>query len=168
MSDDELDVFKVLERAVMVALYHTRPIELLDVPKKKNGYQDTPINTDSCAYGIYPDLPQIEAAGKGKILTCKCIHSNNLTIRSREACFHLVPWQQIGHDKFQKIREGSTSVYCGAEEWRKSSESAGHWYDHIQMCKWIMPKLFSTQGKALKIFKSVLNVTILRKIQKRK
>jgi len=65
LSDDELDVFKVLERAVMVALYHTRPIELLDVPKKKNGYQDTPINTDSCAYGIYPDLPQIEASGKG-------------------------------------------------------------------------------------------------------
>ena len=65
----------MLERAVMVALYHTRPIELLDVPKKKNGYQDTPINTDSCAYGIYPDLPQIEASGKGKIIFWKCTHS---------------------------------------------------------------------------------------------
>ena len=69
LSNDELDVFKVLERAVMVALYHTRPIELLDVPKKKTGYQETPVTTDPCAFGIYPDLPQIEAAGKGRIIS---------------------------------------------------------------------------------------------------
>ena len=59
----------MLERAVMVALYHTRPIELLDVPKKKTGYQETPVTTDPCAFGIYPDLPQIEAAGKGRIIS---------------------------------------------------------------------------------------------------
>ena len=65
LSSDELDVYSLLERAVMVAMYHTRPIELLDVPRKKNGYIDTPVNSDVCAYGIYPDLDEIEAAGKG-------------------------------------------------------------------------------------------------------
>ena len=50
---------------VQVALLHTRPITLMDVPKKKAGYLDTELVTDVCGYGIYPDLPEIESAGKG-------------------------------------------------------------------------------------------------------
>ena len=50
---------------VQVALLHTRPITLMDVPKKKAGYLDTELVTDVCGYGIYPDLPEIESAGRG-------------------------------------------------------------------------------------------------------
>ena len=59
-------MFSLCERAALVAMFHTTPIQIHDVPKKKNGYIDTAIVTDVCAYGIYPDLPSIEAAGTGQ------------------------------------------------------------------------------------------------------
>jgi len=65
LSQDELEVFGLAERAVLVALAHSRPITLMDVPKQKNGYMETPLVTDTCAFGIYPDLPVIESASKG-------------------------------------------------------------------------------------------------------
>ena len=48
-----------------MALYHTHPIELFDVPKQKKGYLDMPVVTDVCAFGIYPDLRTLQEAGKG-------------------------------------------------------------------------------------------------------
>ena len=57
-----------MERAVLVAMFHTRPIEILDVPKKKNGFIDSKVVRDVCAYGIYPDLPHIESVAAGKSL----------------------------------------------------------------------------------------------------
>ena len=66
LSQDELEVFSLAERAVLVALGHARPIQLMDVPKQKAGYMETPLVTDTCAYGIYPDLPAIESASKGQ------------------------------------------------------------------------------------------------------
>ena len=66
LSQDELEVFGLAERAVLVALAHSRPITLMDVPKQKNGYMETPLVTDTCAFGIYPDLPVIESASKGQ------------------------------------------------------------------------------------------------------
>merc|ERR1711936_9460 len=65
LSPYEADVFTLLERAVLVALYHTKPIELFDVPKFKNNYIDDKITTDVCGYGIYPDPHEIESAGIG-------------------------------------------------------------------------------------------------------
>ena len=66
LSQDELDVFSLAERGLLVALAHSRPITLMDVPKKKAGYMETPLVTDTCAYGIYPDLPAIQSASKGQ------------------------------------------------------------------------------------------------------
>ncbi len=66
LSQDELEVFSLAERAVLVALGHSRPIKLMNVPKQKKGYMETPLETDSCAFGIYPDLPAIESASKGQ------------------------------------------------------------------------------------------------------
>ena len=66
LSQDELEVYGLAERAVLVALAHSRPITLMDVPKQKKGYMETPLVTDTCAYGIYPDLPVIESASKGQ------------------------------------------------------------------------------------------------------
>jgi len=65
LSPDEADVFQLLERAVLVALYHTKPIELLDVPKYKSDFIDGKIKEDICGFGIYPDLYEIESAGSG-------------------------------------------------------------------------------------------------------
>ena len=71
-------MFKLLERAVLVSIFHVRPIHLFDVPKKKNGYIDTKVARDVCAFGIYPDLPRIEAvaAGKGKESIGEAIYRN--------------------------------------------------------------------------------------------
>lgn len=66
LSQDELEVFSLAERAVLVALAHSRPIQLMNVPKDKKGYMETALVTDVCAFGIYPDLPAIEAASKGQ------------------------------------------------------------------------------------------------------
>ena len=68
LAEEELKVFKLLERAVLVSIFHLRPIHLLDVPKKKNGYIDTKVERDVCAFGIYPDLPRIEAVAAGEFL----------------------------------------------------------------------------------------------------
>jgi len=65
LSPDEADVFQLLERAVLVALYHTKPIELIDVPKYKNDFMDENIKRDVCGFGIYPDIYEIESAGSG-------------------------------------------------------------------------------------------------------
>lgn len=65
LSPDEGDVFQLLERGILVALYHTKPIELFDVPKYKNDFMDEKVKTDVCGYGIYPDLYEIESAGSG-------------------------------------------------------------------------------------------------------
>jgi len=65
LSPDEADVFQLLERAILVALHHTKPIELFDVPKYKNDFIDEKVKTDICGYGIYPDLAEIETAGTG-------------------------------------------------------------------------------------------------------
>ena len=58
-------MFKLLERAVLVSIFHISPIHLFDVPKKKNGYIDTKVTRDVCAFGVYPDLPPIEAVSAG-------------------------------------------------------------------------------------------------------
>merc|ERR1712106_872710 len=65
LSPDETDVFTLLERAVLVALYHTKPIELFDVPKFKNDFMDEKVKTDICGFGIYPDLYEVESVGTG-------------------------------------------------------------------------------------------------------
>jgi len=65
LNQDEADVFQLLERGVLVALYHTKPIELFDVPKYKNDFMDGKITVDICGYGIYPDLYEVESAGTG-------------------------------------------------------------------------------------------------------
>ena len=65
LSQEEEEVFGLLERGVLVSLYHTTPIQIYDVPKQKRGYMEAPVLTDVCAYGIYPDLPRIEEAGRG-------------------------------------------------------------------------------------------------------
>ena len=66
LAEEELKVFKLLERAVLVSIFHLRPIHLFDVPKKKNGYLDTKVERDVCAFGLYPDLPRIEAVAAGE------------------------------------------------------------------------------------------------------
>ena len=66
LGEEELKVFRLLERAVLVSIFHLRPIHLFDVPKKKNGYIDTKVERDVCAFGIYPDLPRIEAVAAGE------------------------------------------------------------------------------------------------------
>ena len=66
LGEEQLKVFRLLERAVLVAMFHTRPIQLFDVPKKKTGYIETKIGTDVCAFGIYPDLANIEAVAAGE------------------------------------------------------------------------------------------------------
>jgi len=65
LSPEEADVFQLLERAVLVSLYHTKPIELIDVPKYKSDFIDKDIKRDICGFGIYPDLQEIESAGVG-------------------------------------------------------------------------------------------------------
>ena len=65
LSPDESNAFELLERGVLVALYHTKPIELFDVQKYKKDYMDEKITTDVCGLGIYPDLSEIECAGTG-------------------------------------------------------------------------------------------------------
>jgi len=65
LSPEESEVFRLLERGVIVALYHTKPIELFDVPKYKKDYMDEKITSDVCGLGIYPDLYEIESAGTG-------------------------------------------------------------------------------------------------------
>eukprot|EP00092_Neocalanus_flemingeri_P004085 GFUD01004397.1.p1 GENE.GFUD01004397.1~~GFUD01004397.1.p1 ORF type:complete len:687 (+),score=157.59 GFUD01004397.1:181-2241(+) len=67
LSPNEYDVFTLLERAVLVALYHTKPIELLDIPKCKKDFMDetNEIKIDICGFGIYPDLYEVETAGTG-------------------------------------------------------------------------------------------------------
>jgi len=65
LSPGESNVFELLERGVLIALYHTKPIELFDVPKYKKDYMDEKITTDVCGLGIYPDLSEIESAGTG-------------------------------------------------------------------------------------------------------
>jgi len=61
----EDDVFSLLYRAVLVALRHTRPIEILEVPKNKQDILDNDIGVSICGYGIYPDLPGLEAVSTG-------------------------------------------------------------------------------------------------------
>ena len=76
----------------------------MDVPKKKAGYLDTELVTDVCGYGIYPDLPEIESAGKGE----KQSNSGQLQViitrdmpRTREARVQLVPGQEARDDQLQ-------------------------------------------------------------------
>ena len=59
-------MFGLCERAVLVSMFHSRPIQIYDIPKKKNGYLDTKVVTDVCAYGIYPDLARLEAVSSGE------------------------------------------------------------------------------------------------------
>jgi len=65
LNAEECDTFKLLERAVLIALRHTKPIELYDVPKQKNDFLEGKVKTDVCGYGIYPDLYEMESAGTG-------------------------------------------------------------------------------------------------------
>jgi len=60
------NVFHLLSRAVLVALRHTRPIEIMEVPKSKTGILDTDIGVSVCGYGIYPDLHSLERIATGK------------------------------------------------------------------------------------------------------
>ena len=40
-------------------------MNLIDVPKEKKNFLDGTVKTDVCSFGIYPDMPEIEEAGKG-------------------------------------------------------------------------------------------------------
>ena len=90
----------------------------MDVPKKKAGYLDTELVTDVCGYGIYPDLPEIESAGKGE----KQSNSGQLQViitrdmpRTREARVQLVPGQEARDDQLQAPGGGPARVPGGAE-----------------------------------------------------
>ena len=107
LSQDELDVFSLAERGLLVALAHSRPITLMDVPKKKAGYMETPLVTDTCAYGIYPDLPAIQSASKGQRRT-------NYSRNSIDQCFpgtesHVFSWfldAKLVMTSFRKLEAG--------------------------------------------------------------
>ena len=70
LSPAQLTLFSLLERAVLVSLQHTRRIEILDVPKfKSSGFIDQEVQRDAAAFGIYPDLLDVEASGTGSSCT---------------------------------------------------------------------------------------------------
>jgi len=65
LSQEQLEVYRILRQAVLVALHHTQQIKLYDVPKDKKGFLDEDVRTDVCGFAIYPDLQELESAGAG-------------------------------------------------------------------------------------------------------
>merc|ERR1712200_114291 len=66
LSKQELNVYKLLTKAVLVALKHTKDIKLMHVLADKKKALDSDIETDTCAYGIYPDLHNIHKYSSGE------------------------------------------------------------------------------------------------------
>lgn len=91
---EELQIYGLLNRAILVALRHTRRIEILDVPKEKKDMGDEVVR-DTCGFGIYPDLSQIEEAGTGD--------------KS-----HVISWfvdKKMVFSSFRKLEKGSKVVF---------------------------------------------------------
>lgn len=65
LTSEQTELYKLLQMAVLVAIYHTQPITLFDVPKDKKGMLGEDVKIDTCGFGIYPDLDEIEEAGSG-------------------------------------------------------------------------------------------------------
>jgi len=66
LNAEETEVFRLTYQAILVALRHTRKIELLEVPSDKKEMVEDEVSRDACGYGIYPDLHQILQAGTGE------------------------------------------------------------------------------------------------------
>jgi len=65
LSKDQLAVFTLLQRAILVALYHTKEIVLYDVPKEKKNFLDGEVAIHVCGFGIYPGIHELEQAAAG-------------------------------------------------------------------------------------------------------
>merc|ERR1712037_367530 len=65
LSKDQLAAFTLLQRAILVALFHTKEITLLDVPKEKKNFLDGEVAIHVSGFGIYPDIYELEQAAAG-------------------------------------------------------------------------------------------------------
>ena len=83
LSKDQLAIFSLLQRAILVALYHTkyerpamsiasqifhdfRDMTLYEVPKEKKNFLDGEVVIHVSGFGIYPDIYELEQAGTGE------------------------------------------------------------------------------------------------------
>ena len=83
LSKDQLAVFSLLQRAILVALYHTkygrpamsiasqifhdfRDMTLYEVPKEKKNFLDGEVVIHVSGFGIYPDIYELEQAASGE------------------------------------------------------------------------------------------------------
>jgi len=65
LSKDQLAIFSLLQRAILVALYHTKDMTLYEVPKEKKNFLDGEVVIHVSGFGIYPDIYELEQAGTG-------------------------------------------------------------------------------------------------------
>jgi len=65
LTKDQLAVFSLLQRAILVALFHTKEIILYDVPKEKKNFLEGEVAIHVSGFGIYPDIYELEEAGTG-------------------------------------------------------------------------------------------------------
>ena len=56
---------RILFYEIVLKPFYLRPIEILEVPKNKQNILDNDIGVSICGYGIYPDLPGLEAISTG-------------------------------------------------------------------------------------------------------
>merc|ERR1712107_139218 len=65
LNKDQLAIFSLLQRAILVALYHTKDMTLYEVPKEKKNFLDGEVVIHVSGFGIYPDIYELEQAGTG-------------------------------------------------------------------------------------------------------
>merc|ERR1711994_1046778 len=65
LNKDQLAIFSLLQRAILVALYHTKDMTLYEVPKEKKNFLDGEVVIHVSGFGIYPDIYELEQAATG-------------------------------------------------------------------------------------------------------
>jgi len=66
LSVNETEVFNLLSKAILVADKYSSPITLTDVPESKKGMLKADLVTSVCAYGIYPDIHNLQKCATGE------------------------------------------------------------------------------------------------------
>jgi len=66
LNVEETEVFNLLSKALLVADKYSSPITLTDVPESKKGMLKGDLVTSVCAYGIYPDIHNLQKCGTGE------------------------------------------------------------------------------------------------------
>jgi len=97
LSRQEMEICQALYRGLLVANHHAQGIEILSVPKEKKGVIANKAFgvTDNCAFGIYPELMEFNAAGEGEecqvltwFLDAKMLRSSFRNIaKGEKVCF---------------------------------------------------------------------------------